>query len=133
MKRNSLAQLRILILVFVLLNGAFVVGESTLDRWEADASVLILGNLLLFAVSIVSFLLTKKSLSSANPNAFVRAIYSSFMIKFLVVAGVAFAYIMAMKKDVNKPALFICMGLYVIYTALEVAALTKILKKRKNA
>lgn len=121
-----------MILVFVFLNGAFVLGSSRLEHWKADQSVLILGNLLLFLVSLVSFLLTRRSLSNPNPNAFVRAMYGSFIIKFFVCAAVAFAYIMATKKEVNKPALFICMGLYVVYTVLEVAALTKILK-RKNA
>jgi hypothetical protein len=121
-----------MILVFVLLNGAFVMGSRMLEDWNADQSVLILGNLILFIVSLVSFLITRRSLSNPNPNAFVRAMYGSFIIKFFVCAGVAFAYIMATGKEVNKPALFICMGLYVLYTVLEVAALTKILK-RKNA
>ena len=122
-----------MILVFVILNGMFVIGAESLERFKADQSVLILGNLLLFLIALTSFLLTKRSLSSANPNAFVRAIYGSFMIKFFVCAAVAFAYIMSTKKEVNKPALFICMGLYIVYTALEVASLTRILKSRKNA
>jgi hypothetical protein len=122
-----------MVLAFVLLNGFFVVGSTTLEKWNADQSVLIIGNLVLFLISFVSFLVTKKSFSSPNPNAFVRAMYGSFMIKFFVCAAVAFAYIISAKKDVNKPALFFCMGLYILYTALEVAALTKILKRSKNA
>ena len=132
MNKNKLAPLRVMILVFVLLNGAFVIGSKSLESWNADQSALILGNLLLFLVSFISFLVTRRSLSNPNPNACVRAIYVSFIIKFFLCAGVAFAYIMASGKEVNKPSLFICMGLYVLYTALEVAALTKILK-RKNA
>lgn len=133
MARNSTSPLRIIILVFVTINAMFVVGAKKLQAWNADQSVLILGNLLLFAVTLASFWLTKKSFSNPNPNAFVRAIYGSFMIKFFICAGVAFAYIMAAGKEVNKPALFIIMGLYVIYTTLEVAALTKMLRLKKNA
>lgn len=133
MNRNSIAPLRPMILVFVLLNGFFVVGKTALEKWDADQSVLIAGNLILFAVSIASFLLTKRSLKSANPNAFVRAIYGSFLIKFFVCAIAAFVYIMSARKEVNKPALFICMGLYIVYTALEVSALLKLLKQKKNA
>jgi len=133
MSQNNLRSLRVMILVFVLLNGMFVLASAGIERLKADQSVLIMGNLVLFLVSLISFLLTKKSLNSANPNAFVRAIYGSFMIKFFICAAVAFAYIMSAGKEVNKPSLFICMGLYIVYTALEVAALTKILKSRKNA
>ena len=131
MKRSN--PLQIIILVFVLLNGMFVIGGKKLERWDADQSVLILGNLMLFGVTFISFILTRKSFANPNPNAFVRAIYKSFMVKFFVCAGVAFAYIMSTGKEVNKPALFFCMGLYVMYTALEVAALTKMLRAKKNA
>ena len=133
MNRNSMASLRPMILVFILLNAFFIAGKNMLARWEVDQSVVITGNLILFVVSLASFLLTRRSLTSANPNAFVRAMYGSFMIKFFVCAIAAFAYIMAVKKELSKPALITCMGLYIVYTAIEVSALTKLLKHRKNA
>lgn len=132
-RNNVLRSLRAVILVFVLLNGFFVVGNSLLLSWHADQAVLIGGNLILFIVTVVSYLLTSRSFSSPNPNAFVRAMYGSFMIKLFVCAIAAFAYIMSAKKEVNKPALFICLGLYAIYTTMEVAALMKLLKQKKNA
>jgi len=133
MNRNSLAPLRPMILVFILVNGFFVAGKSMLAKWGVDQSVVIIGNLILFTVSLSSFLLTRRSLSSSNPNSFVRAMYGSFMIKFFVCAIAAFVYIMAAKKNVSKPALIACMGLYIVYTAIEVSALTKLLKQKKNA
>lgn len=133
MNRNSLAPLRLMILVFVLLNGFFVAGKNMLAKWDAGQSVLIIGNLILFAVSLSSFLLTRRSLQYPNPNAFVRAMYGSFMIKFFVCAAAAFIYIMSVRKNVNKTALFICMGLYIVYTVMEVSALFKLLKQKKNA
>lgn len=133
MNRNSFALLRLMILVFILLNAFFIAGKNMLIKWEADQSVLIIGNLVLFLVSLVSFLLARRSLQSTNPNAFVRAMYMSFIIKFFICAGAAFIYIMSVKKNVNKPALLICMGLYIVYTVIEVSSLTKLLKKAKNA
>jgi len=133
MNRNSMASLRPMILVFILLNAFFIAGKNVLTRWGVDQSVVIAGNLILFAVSLASFLLTRRSLASANPNAFVRAMYGSFMIKFFVCAIAAFVYIMAVKKEVSKPALITCMALYIAYTAIEVSALTKLLKQKKNA
>jgi len=133
MNQTSRASLRPMIVLFVVLNAFFIAGKNMLARWGVDQSVVIVGNLILFTVSLASFLLTRRSLASANPNAFVRAIYGSFIIKFFVCAIAAFVYIMAVKKQVSKPALITCMGLYIVYTAIEVSALTKLLKQRKNA
>lgn len=133
MNRNSLAPLRPLILVFILLNGFFIVGKNLLAKWGIDQSVVILGNLVLFLVMLVSFLLSQKSLKAANPNVFVRSVYASVMIKLFVCVIVAFIYFTAAKKNVNKPGLFVCMGLYAVYTVIEVSSLTKLLRKKKNA
>lgn len=133
MNQTSRASLRPMIVLFVVLNAFFIAGKNMLARWGVDQSVVIAGNLILFTVSLASFLLTRRSLASANPSAFVRAIYGSFIIKFFVCAVAAFVYIMAVKKQVSKPALITCMGLYIVYTAIEVSALTKLLKQRKNA
>ena len=133
MNRSSLAPLRPMILVFILLNAFFISGKNILARWEVDQSVVIVGNLILFLVSISSFLLSRRSMKSANPNAFVRAMYGNFMIKLFACVVAAFVYIQSVKKNVNKPALFICMGLYVVYTVIEVSSLTKLLRKKKDA
>lgn len=122
-----------LLLLFILLNGFFLAGKSLLDKYSIDQNVLIGGNLILFAVTALSFYVSQRSLSSKNPNASVRSLYGSFMIKFFVIAIAAFAYIMAVKKNVNKPALLICMGLYIVYTFVEVSSLQKLLKQKKNA
>lgn len=133
MKRSNLKPLRPLIVLFVLLSGFFIAGKNMLIKWGADQDVLIWGNLLLFLVTLVSYLLSVKGLNAANPNAFVRSMYGSFMIKFFVIAIAAFIYIQVTGKAVNKPALFACLGLYLIYTFIEVSVLTKLLKEKKNA
>ena len=133
MNRNSLKPLRPIIIMFVVLSGFFIAGKSFLSKWGMDQDVLILGNLLLFIVSLTSFLVTYKGLNSSNPQAFVRSMYGSFMIKFFIIAIAAFIYIRITGKSVNKPALFTCMGLYLLYTFIEVSVLTKLLKEKKNA
>ena len=97
-----------------------------------DRDVLILGNLLLFGVSFIAYYITWRSLQSSNPQAFLRAMYGSFMVKFFLTAMVAFIYIMVAKKNVNKPALGICAVLYILYSFVEIKALLKLLKKKKN-
>jgi hypothetical protein len=133
MNQNSLKLLRPMILIFILLNAFFIVGKEWLLKQNIDQDVLIVGNLLLFLVSLLTFLLTQRSLKSTNPHSFIRDMYGGFIIKFFVVALAAFVYIMVTKKNVNKPALFGCMGLYIIYTFFEVTSLLRILKQKKNA
>ena len=96
-----------------------------------DGTALLGGNTIIFAATALSFWISLRSLQSTNPNASVRALYGSFMIKFFLLIIAAFVYIMIEKKNVNKPALYICMGLYLVYTVMEVAALQKLLKKNK--
>ena len=121
------------ILLFIILNCFFIVGKNWLMKKGIDNEVLIGGNLVLFLATIFSFIVYQRSLRSSNPHASVRGMYGSFMIKFFVSLIAAFAYILLAKENLNKPALVICMGLYIVYTVLEVAALQKLLKQKKNA
>ena len=132
MNKSKWTLLRPMILVFVLLNAFFIAGKSWLSEKGVDQQVLIIGNLLLFGVSLLSFVLTQRSLPADNPHVFVRAIYGSFIIKFFVLAAAAFVYIMITGKNVNKAALFSCMGLYIVYTFFEVSSLLRLLKSQKN-
>lgn len=115
-------------LVIVLLDRKNVFANAGID-----GTVVLAGNFIIFLATFLSFVISKRSIDSANPNAAVRSLYGSFMIKFFVIAIAAFAYIMAVKKQVNKPALVICAGLYLIYSFLEVASVQKLLKQKKNA
>ena len=133
MSRTSLAPVRRMIILFILLTALFITGRSWFAKNGIDNEVLIVGNLVLFVVSLVSFILTQRSLKSPNPQAFVRAVYGSFIIKFFVIVIAAFVYMQVAKKNVNKTGLFICMGLYIIYTIIEVSALFKLLRKKKDA
>src|SRR5689334_6152762 len=98
-----------------------------------DQTVLIIGNLILFAATSLSFWLGSRGLKTNNPQAVVRAVYGSFIVKFFMIAIAAFIYIIMAKKNVNKPALIVCMCLYIVYTFLEVNILLKLQRQKKNA
>jgi hypothetical protein len=121
------------IIFFILLNTLFLTGKNFLERSGFDQSVLIIGNLVLFAATLVSFVFSKQGLRSENPQAFVRSVYMSIMIKLFICVIAALVYIFLFRKNLNKPALFACMGLYLVYTFIEVSVLTKMLKQKKNA
>jgi hypothetical protein len=131
MKKNRKAFLPI-VLLFVVLNGFFLAGKGMLQRWGADQNVLIIGNLLLAVITLISFAVSAKGLHNKNPHAFVRSAYGGIMIKLFICIIAAVIYIATFKKDLNKPALFTLMGLYLVYTFIEVSQLTKLLKNQPN-
>jgi hypothetical protein len=133
MNKSLLQAARPLVLVFVFFTAAFIIGRNWLEEKGVDQQVLIAGNLLLFIVSFFTYFLTQRAIRSSNPQAFVRAMYAGFMLRFFALAIAAFIYIMVTKKDVNKAALIACAGLYIIYSIIETRTLVKMLKQKKNA
>jgi hypothetical protein len=131
--KSNIRPLRSILLLFIVLTVFFYFAKNMLEENGVDHLVLIAGNTILVAVTVLAYLVSARSFPSTNPNASVRALYGSFMIKFFLIAIAAFAYIIAARKNVNKPALIICMGLYMIYTFIEVSVLTKSLRKKENA
>lgn len=131
--RNRFKEFLPVLLLFIIVNSLAIALRAKWQAWNVDQDVLILGNLFLFAVTAVSFFMAKRGLQSTNPHAFVRAVYGSIMFKLFLCLIVAFIYISIYKKDLNKPAFFSCMGLYLLYTFFEVSALTRLLRHRPNA
>lgn len=118
---------------FIILTVLFFTGKNWLAKNNVSHEVLIGGNLVLFVATLFSFLVFQRSLHSSNPQASVRGMMGSFIIKFFICLVAVFIYIFAAKENVNKPALVICMVLYIIYSAMEVMALQKLIKQKKNA
>ncbi|MGZ3837531.1 MAG: hypothetical protein ACXVKI_07455 [Flavisolibacter sp.] len=119
-----------LVLFFIALNGFFLTARHLLERWGVDQDVVVIGNLLLFLITLLSFSLGLKGLKNPNPHAFVRSVYSGMMLKLFVCIIAAFIYIALYRSTLNKPALFTCMGLYLVYTFAEVSILMKLLKQK---
>ena len=130
--RNKFREFAPIALLFVIFNGLAVGLRSRLMAWNIDQDVLIIGNLFLFVITFFSFLIAKKGLQHQNPHVFMRSVMGSIMVKMFLAVIAAFIYISIYKKGLNKPALFICMGLYLAYTFLEVSVLTRILRRKPN-
>jgi hypothetical protein len=110
-----------------------VAGRSWLLSQGIEPAVLLAGNIVIFAATFISLLVLLKGERTTNPQSFVRSMYASFLLRFFLILIAAFIYIMTAKKDVNKPALMICAGLYILYAGLEISALMRSLKNKKNA
>jgi hypothetical protein len=115
--------------LFLGLASLFFGLQHTIPVSAVDFRVLQAGNLLLFIVGWVSIHMSTKALRHKNVQVFLRLVYSSFLLKFFVLAIGAFIYIAIFKKEINKPALFGCFGLYFIYTFIEVRS---VMKQSKN-
>ena len=133
MSKQSMKNFLPAILLFLVLNSGFLIMMKRLEGWGFDYSVLIFGNLIVFGISFLAYWMAVRGLTTNNNHAFFRWVYGSIMIKLFLLAGVAFTYIMLNKNEVNKPALFFCMGLYVAYTFIEVSGLMKVNKQKTNA
>jgi hypothetical protein len=133
MNREALKYFRPAIVVFIILTAFFISGKNFLVKKGFDQNVLIIGNLFLFVLTLLSFLLMSNGMKTKNTSAFLRGVYGGIMLKLFSCLIAAFIYIMSFKKNVNKPALFVCMGLYVVYTFIEVKGLMKLSASKKNA
>lgn len=121
-----------IIFLFIAVNALLIAARHRLELWKVDLDIIIVGNLILFIITSISFLMARRGLVNKNPNVFFRSVYASIMIKLFACIIAAFIYIAIYKSNLNKPALFICMALYLVYTFMEVAVLTKLLKLREN-
>ncbi|NDC77889.1 MAG: hypothetical protein EBZ67_08465 [Chitinophagia bacterium] len=90
-----------------------------------DVQVLLAGNLLLYAVSLLGFRLHRSGMRSKGGTLFLGTVYGAFLARMAVCAAAVFAYGWWKRSGMNWPALFICMFLYLVYTFLETRALLR--------
>jgi hypothetical protein len=122
-----------IILIFIVINSILISGNSLISRWNMDQDVMIIGNLILFLATAISFYLYQRSLRNNQVQSFLRMIYSGMIVKMMICLFTALIYISSAGKSVNKEAIFGCMFLYFLYTFSEVAIILKLSKQNKNA
>ena len=120
-------------LVFIILNGLIITFKTFMESKGFDRDFLIIANLLLFSLCIAGLFLQRKGLQSSNTHAFMRSVYGAMLLKIFLCLVAVMVYIFSNTSTVNKPALFASMGIYLVYTSIEVAALMTTLRKKKNA
>jgi FtsH-binding integral membrane protein len=121
-----------LIFFFILLNAVIFVFKTFFKNHGFDVNIIVIANLFFFCLSLAAFFVQRKGLQSDNPNAFIRGVYSSIMLKLFICIIAVTVYAFINKEKINKPAIFFAMGLYIIYTSIEVAALIKVAKGKSN-
>lgn len=128
MKKTS-SPLVPMFVVFVLVNAICIFFADWLDAHEINHVVVGLANCILFIVSLIIYSMHKKSSSSANAHAFVRSVMGGTLIKLFVFAGGALLYLYFAGENKSVYAIVAAMGLYLVYTALEVRSAMSLNKK----
>lgn len=116
-------------MLFFILNALVVVFRRSLASEGFFVDLLIFGNFILFGITLLSFFLLHRGMKASSTPAFLRSVYGSFMVKFLVVLVAVFGYAYAAKGNLNKHSLFTLMFLYLVYTFLEIKTLMKLSRK----
>jgi hypothetical protein len=109
-----------ILFIFVLINAILLFGnvyfsESAFLKFNFVMVV----NLMLFGMSIFNFIRLKK-MDANNPHAMVRSVMVGTLLKMLIFAGSALAYATQTKIPVGMSTLLVSMGLYLVYTWLEI-------------
>jgi hypothetical protein len=132
-KTGSLKAFLPVLIVFIMVNLVPVVFQRSLDKIHIEQEVLIIGNLILFSVTVLSFLLYQKAMIAGNTYGFIKNVYGGMFLKFFICIVAAFIYIFNARQAVNKAGVFALMLLYLIYTFLEISILMKHSKHKRNA
>lgn len=132
MKKEQVRLYLPMIILFVVVNGFFIAGRNMLDRYGFSQDVLIIGNLILFVVTLVSLYFLIKGFLHNNVQVFFRSVYAALMIKMFFCAAAVIVYALIAKQNINKPALYICIALYFVYSFIEVRTIFLLLKQKKK-
>lgn len=122
-----------IMIIFIVTTLLFIIVPSLDFLWNMDKIVMIGGNIILFVATFISFYMYTRSLTDNNVHAFLRMIYGGMFAKMLICLFAALIYIMIVKKDVSKGAIFGCMFLYFVYTFVEISIIMKLSRKDKYA
>ena len=121
-----------LVIIFLITGALIFAFRGMLEQHGCDWQVLSGGNLVVYLVTVVSMHLLSKGLHAERTQVFIRNAYGGVMVKLFASAAAAFVYILVSGKNLNKPSLFACMFLYLVYTFIELFIIMKQSNARKN-
>lgn len=113
-------KIRPLVLFFLIVNALTVVGDKQITAWGMKQDVLIVANILLFLFSLIGLLLQLNASKNPNPNAIVRAVMAGMGLKLIGFATALLIYLSIVGKDKSVYSIYAALGLYVVYTWMEV-------------
>ena len=117
----SRKQLIPILFLFVLTNTTLLFAQSYFGvDTPYKFKFMMVVNLMLFSLSILNFIRLRK-MDVNQPSAMVRSVMMGTLLKMMIFATAALIYAKQTKVPVGFPTLLISMGLYLIYTWLEIS------------
>lgn len=110
-----------LIAIFVLVNALCFWYQVPMLQHGINPQVVQGGNGLLFLLAVISAVMHYRAVKAENPYAFIRSIMGATALKLFTLAGAVLVYVYLAGKAKSKYAILLCMGLYIIYSIVEVA------------
>ena len=117
------------VVLFVVVNVICGILFRWLPSVGMDPIVLLAGNLLVFVLTLLSCYLMKNGLTATSTTGFLSSVYGSFIMKLFFVGLVVVVYVKLSGDQMNVPAVFTSMVLYLLYTFIEVKGLLLLVKK----
>lgn len=117
------------ITAFLLIGGGLFALKTSAPDYSFE--LLSIGNLVLFALSLISFILVTRQ-DQHHASSFIRGVYASTFLKLMICMVAIVTYIALNKDNIHKPSIFVLFGIYAVYSIIETMSLSKIARQPKK-
>lgn len=114
--------------LMIVVSTALLLFESEWTEMGLNVGFVLAANLLLFFITTMAFYVVSAQIKSSI-HRFMRGVYTSFLIKMFLMAGALLLYGLSV-DNINRPAIFVALGIYVLYTGIEVFQLMRLLRQK---
>lgn len=120
MEKSTKSWVLPLAVLYVLVDLALYPLQSFFATHKVNTMVVLGANTVLFAATVLNIVFQEKNLNNPNPAAVIRGVMAGTFLKLFALAATAMIYLLAAGVNRSVNAVFIGMGLYIVYTWLEV-------------
>lgn len=120
-----------LAVVFIGITAAlFLLKTWLLQSLGVHYEVLVAGNIVMALITLISYSLNRKGMTSENANVIVRSVYASTLAKLMLCVVAIAVYVIVNRSRVSKATIFLFMLFYLVYTVYETSHLIRTSKKK---
>lgn len=116
--------------IFVIITGVVLAFAAKLEDYKINWVVVMGANIILFVFSILNIYFQQKNINNPNQAAVIRGVMAGTFLKLMGLAAAALIYLVAAGANRSVNAVFAGMGLYIVYTWLEVKISLKLKPKK---
>lgn len=118
MNRFIIALVFLLALLSVVI---YFIGQDTMFT----TNTLLVANAVMALLTFISYYISARAATSDNNGKFVRGVMGGTFLKFFLVLIIGTIYLLLNKGNIKIPNIIAMMGIYIFYTVIETAFLSK--------